>query len=104
MKPARHHPAQTPDELLEQINELMSETEAMLGGPSAYGAGHHLVEMRSRLASAQVHFQELCRIAGKKVVSGARLADRTIRGHPYEAAAVALGVGVLLGAFARRGR
>jgi ElaB/YqjD/DUF883 family membrane-anchored ribosome-binding protein len=104
MKPTRHHPAQTPDELLEQINELMSETEAMLVGPSTHGTSHHLDEMRSRLAAAQDHFEDLCRLAGRKVASSAKFADRTIRIHPYESVAVALGIGVLLGAFTRRDR
>ena len=38
----------------------------------------------------------------RKVVAGARATDETIRAHPYESLAIALGVGVLLGALIRR--
>jgi ElaB/YqjD/DUF883 family membrane-anchored ribosome-binding protein len=40
--------------------------------------------------------------AKEKVVAGARRTDETIRSHPYESLAVALGVGVLVGALIRR--
>jgi ElaB/YqjD/DUF883 family membrane-anchored ribosome-binding protein len=40
--------------------------------------------------------------ARKSVVAGARYTDETIRTHPYQSLAIALGVGVLVGALIRR--
>ena len=42
--------------------------------------------------------------ARRKVVAGARATDETIRSYPYASLAVALGVGVLVGAALSRGR
>lgn len=46
--------------------------------------------------------EDIYGVARKKVVSGARQADDAIRSHPYESLAIALGVGVLLGALIKR--
>jgi ElaB/YqjD/DUF883 family membrane-anchored ribosome-binding protein len=40
--------------------------------------------------------------ARQGVVAGAQYTDETIRLHPYQSLAVALGVGVLVGALIRR--
>jgi len=40
--------------------------------------------------------------ARHNVVAGAKYTDETIRQHPYQSLAIALGVGVLLGALIRR--
>ena len=97
----RHH--QTPDELIAQINELMSEAEAMLVGPTAGQIDSRLEEMRSRFGAIRDRVTDIYGTARRKVIDGARITDESIRTHPYESLAVALGVGVLLGAVLRRG-
>ena len=59
---------------------------------------------RENLARAQERVSELYDGAREKVVAGAKATDKTIRKHPYESAAIALGVGVLIGFFVGRRR
>lgn len=93
---------ETPEEIAEHISRLMTEAEAMLAGPTSAHLGDKLESMKSRLAQAQERVTELYGVARRKVVAGAKFTDETIRAHPYESLAVALGVGVLLGALIRR--
>jgi len=93
---------ETPEEIVEHISRLMNEAEALLVGPVATQAGERGSELRSRLAALQSRAAEFYSGAKKKVTAGARVADDTIRSHPYESIAVALGVGLLCGALWRR--
>jgi ElaB/YqjD/DUF883 family membrane-anchored ribosome-binding protein len=92
----------TPEEIVEQISRLMSEAEALLVGPIADRSGEKMNDLRSRFSALQERAGDLYGSARRKVIAGARAADTTIRSHPYESLAVALGVGVLLGALIRR--
>jgi ElaB/YqjD/DUF883 family membrane-anchored ribosome-binding protein len=58
--------------------------------------------LRARLSAAQERFADLYDGAKKQVVAGAKYTDTTIRANPYQAIAVALGVGVLLGVLVGR--
>jgi len=49
-------------------------------------------------AFAQERLTDLYDSAKEKVTEGARRTDEAIRAHPYESLAIALGVGVLIGA------
>ena len=75
----------------------------MMAGPVAEGASEKLNELRERFSDLQAKASNLYSDARRKVVAGARATDETIRTHPYESLALALGVGVLLGALIRRG-
>jgi ElaB/YqjD/DUF883 family membrane-anchored ribosome-binding protein len=88
--------------MVEHISRLMNEAEALMAGPVADRAGEKFSELRSRFENLQSKAASAYTDARKKVVAGARATDDTIRSHPYEALAVALGVGVLLGALVRR--
>lgn len=92
----------TPEELIAQINHLMEEAEALLVGPAAEKIGDKVSDLQHRLRNAQERLGEIYSNARDKVVDGAKATDKTIRSHPYESLAVALGVGVLLGALLRR--
>ncbi len=94
--------AETPEELLAHMSRLMEEAESMLVGPVAEQTGGRFQELKARLDAAQTRLASLYGDARKKVVDGAKFTDETIRSHPYESLAVALGVGVLLGALLRR--
>ena len=105
--------AETPEQLIEHISRLMAEAEAMIAGPHTEPSNGELASIRSRLESARDQLGAMCSRArdgvadayGKarqSVVAGARYTDDSIRTHPYQSLAIALGVGVLIGALIRR--
>lgn len=96
--------AETPEQLIEHISRLMTEAEAMIAGPVTEGATGKLAEMREKLELARDQLAEAYGRARKSVVAGAKYTDETIRTHPYQSLAIALGVGVLIGALIRRDR
>ena len=105
--------AETPEQLIEHISRLMAEAEAMLAGPHTEQASGKLANIKERLEAAREQLSDVYDRARdslsdaygrarKGVVEGAKYTDQTIRAHPYESLAVALGVGVLIGALIRR--
>lgn len=92
----------SPEELVANLRALLSEAEKLVGESAGEYASDKWQALQERLQSAQERVQELYGVARDKVASGAREADKTIRSHPYESLAIALGIGVLLGAFLRR--
>lgn len=94
--------AETPEQLIEHISRLMAEAEAMITGPVTEQAGGKLADIKERLENAREQLTEAYGKARKSVVAGARYTDETIRTHPYQSLAIALGVGVLVGALIRR--
>lgn len=94
--------AETPEQLVEQISRLMSEAEAMMAGPVTEQASSKLSDIRDRLETVREQMTEMYGRAKDSVVAGAKKTDETIRAHPYESLAIALGIGVLLGALIRR--
>ena len=95
---------ETPEEVAEHISRLMAEAEAMLVGPVADRAADRFSDLRARFETLQHKAVDAYGDARKRVVAGAKATDETIRSHPYESLAIALGIGVLLGALSRRGR
>ncbi len=99
-----HTAESTPEQLLQNIHQLMNEVEALIAQPGSSNdeAGTKLDQLRNRLSSATEKLQDAYQSARKKITAGARQADETIRSHPYQSLAIALGIGVLLGAVIRR--
>jgi ElaB/YqjD/DUF883 family membrane-anchored ribosome-binding protein len=93
--------AETPEQLIEHISRLMAEAEAMIAGPVTDQSGGKLADIKTRLESARMRLTDAYGRARLGVAAGARYTDETIRTHPYHSLAVALGVGVLVGALAR---
>lgn len=105
--------AETPEQLIEHISRLMAEAEAMIAGPVAEQSSGKLANIKERLEAAR---QQLTDVYGRarasvadaygrartNVTAGARYTDEAIRTHPYQSLAIALGVGVMLGALIRR--
>ena len=104
MKNRQESTAETPEELIAHITRLMSEAEAMIAGPVTEQAAPKLAEIKDRLEGARRQLNEFYDQARQKVVEGARYTDEAIRSHPYQSLAIALGVGVLIGALIRRSR
>ncbi len=92
----------SPQQLITQLRSLLAEAEELVAG-SDYPR-EEIDNLRERLASAQARLQDFYTHAREKVVKGARCTDEAIRSHPYEAAVVALGLGVLVGCLLRRER
>jgi ElaB/YqjD/DUF883 family membrane-anchored ribosome-binding protein len=101
--------AETPEEIIEHISRLMAEAEAMIAGPITETSGTKFGELKLRLAAARHRLNDAYTAARESVgdaydetrrhvIAGAKATDETIRANPYQAVAVALGVGVLLGA------
>ena len=101
--------AETPEQLIEHISRLMAEAEAMIAGPHTEQASGKLANIKERLESAREQLSDVYSrardkindtydSAKKNVVAGAKYTDETIRTYPYQSLAVALGVGVLIGA------
>ncbi len=99
---AKSKTAQTPDALLNDLRALVAEAEGLIGGEVTDQARDKFEQLRERLNEAQERLSELYATAKEKVSEGARRTDETIRAHPYESLAIALGIGVLLGALLRR--
>ncbi len=89
---------ETPEEVLEHIAQLMDEAEALLVGPTTEHVGQQLHEMQTKLERMQQKLADVYGDARRKVTAGARATDETIRAHPYESIALALGAGLVLGA------
>lgn len=103
------HPAETgsktTETLIQNIQKLMDEVEAAVaksGDAADKGLGHKLDALQDRLSHATDRVRGFYASARKQVSAGAQRTDETIRSHPYESLAVALGVGVLLGVVLRR--
>lgn len=106
--------AETPEQLIEHISRLMAEAEAMLAGPVPEQNSGRLADIKSRLGDARERLGELYDGARERigdayqkarngVVAGAKYTDERIRENPYQAAAIALGLGVVVGVLIGRG-
>ncbi|MGA3007289.1 MAG: hypothetical protein ABSE59_05290 [Opitutaceae bacterium] len=102
MKDNNEDTAQTPKELLDQLQTLVTEAEAMIAGS---GNGHStdaFDTLRSRCTAVQDRFTDAYAGAKKKVLAGAKYTDESIRANPYQSLAIAAGVGLLIGLLAGR--
>jgi len=94
--------SRSPEELIENLRKLIGEAEQAISGDIADKSDEVLSGIRERLETGLENLDGYYTEAKQKVVAGARRTDETIRSHPYESLAVALGVGVLIGALIRR--
>jgi len=94
--------AHTPKELLTELQTLVAEAETMLADSVTEHSSEALGNLRARFGAAQERMGELYDGAKKKVVAGAKYTDTAIRENPYQALAIALGVGVLIGVLVGR--
>ena len=89
--------AQTPKELLSELQTLVAEAEKMMGESLSEHTEDAMNALRSRYDAAQERLGEMYEGARKKVVAGAKCTDEAIRANPYQALAIAAGVGLLVG-------
>ncbi len=87
----------TPSELLHDLQALVGEAEAMITDSVSEHSADAIESLQTRFHAAQARFAEAYAGARKKVVAGAKCTDTAIRENPYQALAIAGGIGLLLG-------
>ena len=93
------------EKLGKDLNDLSSDAEEMMQ-QTAGETGEKIKELRNRVSSALETAKTTYKKVQEKTVAGAKVADKTIREHPYQsigiAAGVAFGLGLLIGVLAAR--
>jgi ElaB/YqjD/DUF883 family membrane-anchored ribosome-binding protein len=80
----------------------LAEDARALMAATADVAGEKVSEARKRLAAALERAKEIAGRVREKAVEGAKATDQAVHEHPYQAMAVAFGVGAIVGYLAAR--
>ena len=75
----------------------LAEDARALMAATADVAGEKVSEARKRLAAALESGKEIYGRVREQAVEGAKVADQTVRENPYQAIAIGVGVGALIG-------
>jgi ElaB/YqjD/DUF883 family membrane-anchored ribosome-binding protein len=78
------------------IGSLAEDARALMAA-TADVAGEKVGAARNRLASALERAREIAGNVRDKAVAGAKVTDQTIRENPYQAIAIGVGVGAIIG-------
>jgi ElaB/YqjD/DUF883 family membrane-anchored ribosome-binding protein len=78
------------------MGQLAEDAQALMAA-TADVAGEKVKEARNRLAAALERGKEICGRAREKVVQGAKAADEAVHEHPYQAIAIGVAVGAIIG-------
>ena len=89
------------EKITTDLKTLSHDAEALMHA-TAGQAGEKAKELRERLATALQSAKATCQRVEAKAVAGAKVADKTIREHPYESIGVAFGIGLLIGVLVGR--
>ena len=86
-----------PTQAISNDMALLAEEARALMMATADVAGEKVSEARKRLAAVLERGQEIYGRAREKAVEGAKVADKAVHEHPYQAIAIGVGVGALIG-------
>jgi ElaB/YqjD/DUF883 family membrane-anchored ribosome-binding protein len=78
------------------LGTLAEDARALMAA-TADVAGEKVGEARKRLSAALESAREIAGNVRDKAVAGAKVADQTIRENPYQAIAIGVGVGAIIG-------
>ncbi|HTL74163.1 MAG TPA: DUF883 family protein [bacterium] len=78
------------------LGTLAQDAHALMTA-TADVAGEKVGEARKRLAAALERAKEMAATVREKAVAGAKVADQAVHEHPYQAIAIGVGVGALIG-------
>jgi len=78
------------------MGQLAEDAQALMAA-TADVAGEKVGEARKRLAAALESAKAIAGNVRDKAVAGAKVADQAVRENPYQAVAIAVGVGVVVG-------
>lgn len=84
-----------------EANQLAEDAQALMAA-TADVAGAKVGEARKRLATALERAREIAGEVRNKAVAGAKVADKAVHEHPYQAIAIGVGVGAIIGYLAAR--
>jgi ElaB/YqjD/DUF883 family membrane-anchored ribosome-binding protein len=93
------------EKIVTDLKLLSRDAEAVLqatAGQAGEKMSEKMTELRGRLAATLESAKASYRRLEEKTVAGAKVADKTIREHPYESIGVAFGVGLLIGVLVGR--
>jgi ElaB/YqjD/DUF883 family membrane-anchored ribosome-binding protein len=96
----RTETTQTPESVLNELRSLMNEAEKVLDqaqGDAGCNFEATLTALRERLAAAQERISDVYQGVKEEVAAGAKRVDATVRENPYQALAIAAGIGLLAG-------
>jgi ElaB/YqjD/DUF883 family membrane-anchored ribosome-binding protein len=94
--------AQSPQDLVHDLQALVAEAEKMIGGSETENSTAAMGALRVRYDAAQERLGELYESTKVRVVAGAKSTDAAIRANPYQSLAIAAGVGLLIGVLVGR--
>jgi ElaB/YqjD/DUF883 family membrane-anchored ribosome-binding protein len=80
----------------DEIEQLAADARALMAA-TADVAGEKVGDARKRLAAALDRAKEIGGVVRDKAIAGAKVADQTVRENPYQAIAIGVGAGLLLG-------
>ena len=83
------------------LGTLAEDARALMAA-TADVAGEKVGEARKRLAAALERGKEIYGRVREKADEGAKAADEAVHEHPYQAIAIGVGVGAILGYFLAR--
>lgn len=83
------------------LGTLAQDAHALMTA-TADVAGEKVGEARKRLAAALERAKEMAATVREKAVAGAKATDQAVHEHPYQAIAIGVGVGALIGYLAAR--
>ena len=92
---------ETPGAIRHDARTLADDARALLEATSDI-ADEKISACRERLAEALASGKQSYARIQQKVVDGAKVADQTVRTHPYESIAVGFGAGILIGLLVAR--
>jgi ElaB/YqjD/DUF883 family membrane-anchored ribosome-binding protein len=78
------------------VSRLAEDARALMTA-TADVTGEKVDEARKRLAAALENGKEIYGRVRDRAVEGAKVADKTVRANPYQAIAIGVGVGALVG-------
>lgn len=84
------------EQMQSSSKELADDAQNLIDA-TADVAGEKVEEARNRLAAALERAKELYGIVRDKAVQGAKVTDQAVRENPYQAVAIGVGVGVIIG-------
>jgi ElaB/YqjD/DUF883 family membrane-anchored ribosome-binding protein len=82
--------------ITEDMGQLAEDARALMSA-TADVAGEKVADARKRLAVALERGKEMYGLAREKAVDGAKIVDKTVRENPYQAIAIGVGVGAIIG-------
>jgi len=87
---------ETPGALSHDASTLVADARGLLEA-TAEIADEKVAAARKRLGEALEAGMETYEHVQERVVRGAKIADKTVREHPYQSMAIAFGVGAVIG-------